>query len=185
MALDNITIPTEEIVKNGLSINEYLLLYNVANNNCISGLIDSTFLSLVSLEKKGFIKLFNGQIHLREKSSIFFAEDDSLFVKWLTIYPTKVNRKYGGKRALSPAKADTILGKKLYKKWKNVFKKNIEKQELAIKVLELQVQQDTRSGQLEYMVEATRWLNEGYHEKYSYLAEEEIAPSNYESEDYM
>lgn len=183
--MDNITIPVDDVVKNGLSINEYLLLYNIANNGSISGIIDNSLSALVGLEQKGFIRILGEQLHLRDKASIFFAEDESLFLKWLNTYPTAVNRKYGGKRALSPASADTILGQRLQRKWKQVFKNDVEKQELAIRVLELQIQQDTRTGQLEYMVEATRWLNEGYHEKYSYLVEEERGPSLYENEDYM
>tara|TARA_R110002049_G_scaffold25856_2_gene90401 strand:+ start:1022 stop:1573 length:552 start_codon:yes stop_codon:yes gene_type:complete len=183
--MDNITIPVDNIIKNGLSINEYLILYNTSNNNSISGLIDAGVNALVSLESKGFIKLKDGEIYLRNKSSLFFEIDDSLFLKWLNAYPTTVKRKYGGKRALSPANLDTILGKKLKKKWISVFKKDIESQKKAIKVLELQVKEDTKSGNLEYFVEASRWLNEGYHEKYSYLLDEEKASSQYENEDYI
>lgn len=183
--MDNITIPIDNIVKNGLSINEYLILYNISNNNSISGLIDVGVNALVSLESKGFIKLADGNIYLRDKSSVFFAIDDNLFLTWLETYPTKVNRRYGGKRALSPASADTILGKKLQKKWITVFKKDIEAQKKAIKVLELQIKEDTKSGSLEYFVEATRWLNEGYHEKYSYLLDLDIGTNQYENEDYL
>ena len=35
------------------------------------------------------------------------------------------------------------------------------------------------------MVEATRWLNEGYHEKYSYLIDQDKGDNLYENEDYM
>ena len=42
----------------------------------------------------------------------------------------------------------------------------------------------TKSGELEFMVEATRWLNEGYHEKYSFLLEEDVHEA-YSNEDYM
>ena len=36
------------------------------------------------------------------------------------------------------------------------------------------------------MVEARRWLNEGYHEKYSFLVDDGIVPENkYSNEDYM
>ena len=41
------------------------------------------------------------------------------------------------------------------------------------------------SGDLEYMVEAARWLNEGYHEKYSYLLDNDTGTNKYENEDYM
>lgn len=184
--MDNIILPIDSIVENDLSINEYLILYNISNGNPISGLIGSGVSELVNLEEKGFIKVSEEQVHLRDKASIFFAMDDDLFIKWLDIYPTAVDKKYGGKRALSPSKADTILGKKLSKKWKMVFKKNIEAQNNAIKVLELQIREMTRSGDLGFMVEAARWLNEGYHEKYSYLIDDS-RPSNskYENEDYM
>ncbi len=183
--LDNITLPIDDIVKNDISINEYLLLYNVANNNVISGLLNNILQSLVSLEKKGFIKIMDEQIFLREKAAVFFADDSDLFLKWLATYPTTVKRKFGGKRALSPASVDTILGKRLQRKWQIVFKKDIEAQKKAIRVLELQIKEDTKSGSLEYFVEATRWLNEGYHEKYSYLIEQDTGENLYANEDYL
>ena len=185
MALDDITIPVEKCMDNGISISEYIVLYNIANNNIIVGLIDKPMASLISLEKKGFVRLSNGSIFLRDKASEFFAVDDDLFLKWLNTYPTTVLRQYGGKRALSPAGADTILGKRLKKKWLSIFKKDVEAQERAIKVLELQVAADTRSGDMEYFVEAARWLNEGYHEKYSYLLDNDTSNNQYENEDYM
>ncbi len=183
--LDNITLPIDDIVKNDISINEYLLLYNVANNNVISGLLNNILQSLVSLEKKGFIKIMDEQIFLREKAAVFFTDDSDLFLKWLATYPTTVKRKFGGKRALSPASVDTILGKRLQRKWQIVFKKDIEAQKKAIRVLELQIKEDTKSGSLEYFVEATRWLNEGYHEKYSYLIEQDTGENLYANEDYL
>lgn len=78
-----------------------------------------------------------------------------------------------------------MLGKRLKKKWNSIFKKNIEAEEKAIKVLQLQVKQMEKSGDLEYMVEATRWLNEGYHEKYSYLLDQDTGANKYEDEDYL
>ena len=136
-------------------------------------------------ENKGFIKVSKDGVFLRDKASIFFAINDNLFVKWLNTYPTSVRKKFGGNRALSPADPDTILGLKLRKKWDIVFKKDTQKQQLAIKVLELEVKDKTKSGDLEYMVEATRWLNEGYHEKYSYLIDQDKGDNLYENEDYM
>ena len=66
-----------------------------------------------------------------------------------------------------------------------IFKKDTGKQRQAIDVLALQVKDMKRSGDLEYMVEAARWLNEGYHEKYSYLLESNTNNNKYENEDYM
>lgn len=183
--MDNITIPIDNIVKNKISINEYLILYNIANGFVITGLLEVSLETLTELETKGFIKISKDGLFLREKSSIFFAINDDLFVKWLKAYPTSVRKKFGGNRALSPADPETILGKKLRKKWDQIFKKDTGKQELAIRVLELEVKDKNKSGDLEYMVEATRWLNEGYHEKYSYLLEQDMGDNKYINEDYM
>lgn len=183
--MDNITIPVDDVVKNGLSINEYLLLYSISNGHSISELLDISLESLSSLEKKGFVKLADNKIFLRDKAKIFFNKDEDLFLVWLSIYPNKVTKRSGGKRALSPSSADTILGKRLKSKWREVLRNNVGKQEIAIKVLELQVKDMTKSGDLEYMVEAHRWLNEGYHEKYSYLLDEEKPHNNYSNEDYL
>lgn len=185
MALDSILLPVEDIVKNGLTINEYLVLYNISNHDCISGLIDVSITSLIGLERKGFIKLADNKIYLRDKASVFFKEDESLFVKWLELYPTMVKKRHGGKRALSPASKDTILGKTLEKKWATVFKRDVQKQKDAIKVLELYIADLKKSGDLEYAVEAARWLNEGYHEKYSYLLDNDTSNNQYENEDYL
>jgi hypothetical protein len=183
--MEDMTIPVGKIVENNMSINEYLLLYNIANGFVISGLLDTSVDALSELETKGFIKISNNGVFLRDKASVFFAVNDDLFISWLRVYPTSVTKAHGGNRALSPASADTILGKKLRKKWDLIFKKNILKQELAIKVLKLEVLDKTKSGDLEYMVEAARWLNDGYHEKYAYLLDQEKSENKYNNEDYM
>jgi hypothetical protein len=183
--MDDITIPVGKIVENKMSINEYLILYNIANGLVITGVLDTSLESLSRLESKGFIKISNDGVFLRDKASVFFAINDDLFIKWLREYPTSVQKSHGGNRALSPASADTILGTKLRKKWDLIFKKNILKQELAIRVLKLEVLDKTKSGDLEYMVEAARWLNDGYHEKYAYLLDQEKSENKYSNEDYM
>lgn len=183
--MDNIVLPIDDIIKNDLTINEYLLLYNFANSKIISGIINTSVDELVGLEKKGYIKVFKNRVILREKSSIFFTETDDHFKTWLDAYPVSVSKSNGSKRALSPAKADTVLGKILKAKWDRLFKKDMEAQLRAIRVLELEVADKKKSGDLEYMVEATRWLNQGYHEKYSYLLDEDMGDNKYENEDYL
>jgi len=183
--MDDITIPVDKVVKHGLNITEYLLLYNIATGFTISKLLTNSMKPLISLEEKGFIKMSDGNTYLRSKANVFFSVDEDLFTEWLNTYPTMVMRRHGGKRALSPAGASTILGKKLRAKWDRIFKKDTGKQRQAIRVLELQVKDMKRSGDLEYMVEAARWLNEGYHEKYSYLLDNDTGNNQYENEDYM
>ena len=130
---------------------------------------------------------------MRHKTDDLFSTKEDFFLKWLLSYPIKVNKSHGGTRALSPASDETILGKKLRAKWVKIFKGNPEGEKDAIKVLDAEVLMRKKSGDLEYMVEAARWLNEGYHEKNSYLISEpeegavpEVGSTNYNNEeDYM
>jgi hypothetical protein len=184
--MNKIVITLEVLQKQGLTINEYLVLYNIVNDYSISTFLDYGFKELISLEDKGFVKLIGHDIHLRDKTtSLFSINETDLFAKWLKTYPVKVTKKFGGSRSLSPASDDTILGQKLKKKWSLIFKKDVKAQEKAIKVLEYQLEDMKKSGDLEYMVEAARWLNEGYHEKYSYLVDEGRSPNKYKNEDYL
>jgi len=184
--MDELTLPLALIRQNKLSIVEYLLLYDIAHGYPIGDLIDDPLPSLVSLEGKGFIKMTNNQVYLRDKGSEFFNEDEDYFAIWLENYPTMVKKKYGGRRALSPSKPDTILGKALRKKWNSMFKKDIRAKEKAILVLQEEVKDKRKNGNLELMVEARRWLSEGYHEKYSFLVDDGIVPDNkYSNEDYL
>lgn len=182
--MEEIRIDLKLLSKHELNINEYLILLDIVNDHKISSLFNYGIKELIQLEKKGFIKLTSSEIHLRAKSEELFNTNEDLFLKWLLEYPIKVNKKYGGTRALSPASEETILGKKLKNKWKAVFKGDKEKQEKAIKVLERHVQMLRASGDLEFMPEAHRWLNEGFHEKYEYLLEENESKS-YNEEDFM
>ena len=181
---NDIVIPAHDLMKSDININEYLILFNIANNFVISNMLSYDIHDIVDLENKGFIKVVDNTIHLRSKAMKFFSDEEDLFETWLKTYPVSVKKSNGGKRALSPASPDTMLGKRLKAKWKTVFRKDVEKQKTAIAVLEAQLKDMKKSGDLEYMVEATRWLNEGYHEKYAYLLEEDV-DQQYENEDYL
>lgn len=182
----DITIPVERIRALGITINEYLILYDLTHDNEITNLLDFTLQQLVKLEQKGYIRIEKDGIIVRAKTTALFAIDgtEDLFVVWLSKYPTKVKTSRGGSRALSPASENTIMGKNLRKKWVMTFKKDTEAMLQAIKVLELEVEDKKKSGDLEYMVEASRWLNQGYFEKYAYLIEDDKGKNEYENEDY-
>lgn len=181
--MDDILIRRDKLKKAGLTINEYLVLYNIVNKNIISEEITYTLDELVSLESKGFIKLTSGGVKLRGFTEEFFSISRDTFEEWLSEYPKTVHKKSGGTRALSPVSSSTILGKKLRTKWNKVFSKRVESEEKAIKVLRAQVKHMKKTGDLEWMVEASRWLNEGYHEKYEYLLEDD--KEEYNNEDYL
>ena len=184
--MDQLTIPLNIIKEEKMSINEYLVLYDIVHGYPIGDLLDNPLPVLASLESKGFIKIANNEVFIRSRGSEMFNEDEDYFSIWLNNYPTMVKKKYGGKRALSPSNPNTILGKALRKKWNSIFKKDIKAQEKAILVLQQEVKDKRKSGNLEFMVEARRWLNEGYHEKYSFLVDDGIVPDNeYTNEDYM
>ncbi len=184
--MDRIVIDLAVLSKLGVNINEYLVLYDVANELSISSVFNYGVTELVSLEKKGLIKLTDTEIFLRGKGTKVFSIDEDLFETWLSIYPTTVKKSSGEKRALSPSSPDTILGERLKKKWNAIFKRDKEKQLNAIEVLKAEIKSKTKDGSLEYMVEAARWLNEGFFEKLDYLVENDNSDSdNYLNEDYL
>jgi hypothetical protein len=170
--INSITIDFKVLNQNKLSINEYLTLYDLVCPDCINDHYRTSTVDIVNLEKKGLIKLTASGTVIREKARKMFRLDEDYFLQWLNAYPIRVIKSRGGSRVLSPAKADTIEGRKLRKKWQTLFVGNPEEEQKAIKVLEAEVAMRTKSHDLEYMVEATRWLNGGYHEKMEYLLEE-------------
>lgn len=182
--MEEITLNLKSLKRKGLNINEYLILLDLTNDYQISSMFNYNTRDLINLEKKGYIKLMPGEIVIRAKAKKLFKRvDENNFLKWLNTYPVKVQKKFGGTRALSPSKESTILGKKLKAKWQNTFKGDVELELRAIKVLEAELEMYRRSGGQEYMVEAHRWLNEGYFEKYEYLLDEEVKKkktNNYE-----
>lgn len=181
----DIVLNLELIRKEGLSINEYLILYNVVNDHQISNVFDYSIEQLVKLEEKGYLKITRDGPVLRAKADkLFSVVSEDYFTKWLTIYPIKVENGRGGTRALSPNTENTVIGKVLRKKWTTLFKNNTDAQKQAVLVLELQLAEMKRSGDLMYMVEARRWLNEGFFEKYEYLIEEHKDRRAYDDEDH-
>lgn len=184
--MKNINIDLKLIQKLGININEYLTLYDIANNLEISSIFNYGVAEIVNLEKKGLIKATNEGVFLRGKAEKIFSSNDDLFEEWITIYPTYVLSTNGQRRSLSPASCDTILGKRLRTKWNNLFKKDIEAQKQCIEVLKAMIKAKTKDGSLCYMIEATRFLNEGFHEKESHLIEDiNINNDNYEREDWL
>lgn len=181
----DIVLNTKLIRGQGLTINEYLILYNIANKNEISSIFRQELSELTSLETRGWIKITSSGIFLRARSSVFFTVvGEDPFIDWLKIYPVKVKKRNGGSRSLSPESENTVIGRILRKKWNILFRKDKEAQERAVTVLKLQILDMEKSGDLEYMVEARRWLNEGYFEKYAYLIEDGVKENRFKDEDY-
>ncbi len=176
--MNSLTIDFDVLKANGININMYLTLYKLVCPDCINEIWRNGTQDMTGLEKKGFIKMTSEGTVLREKAKKMFKLDEDYFLKWLNAYPIRVQKSQGGSRALSPASDETVEGKKLRKKWVAMFKGRPEAEMKAIKVLELEVAMRIKSGDLEYMVEASRWLNGGYHEKYEYQIDEKTNVTN-------
>tara|TARA_R110002012_G_C11549172_1_gene602276 strand:- start:532 stop:1098 length:567 start_codon:yes stop_codon:yes gene_type:complete len=170
--MEKITIDFAVLSKEGLSINEYLTLYNLVCPECINNMFRHEDRDLMSIQDKGFIKITSKEIFIREKAKEMFMVKEDLFLKWLLAYPIRVMKSHGGSRVLSPKTDDTIAGKELRKKWNKIFKGNPAGELKAIEVLKAEVAMRIKANDLEFMVEANRWLNGGYHEKYEYLLDE-------------
>ncbi len=191
--IKELVLPIDKIVKLGLTINEYVVLYDVSTGYQLSGLIDNATSTLINLEEKGFIRFKDSKIFLRGNSSELFTLDEKgLFEQWLEAYPTSVKTKNGGSRALSFSDPNGKGAKQLRSKWNTIFKNNREKQEKALAVTKLYIANLKKSGDLGYAVQAMRFLNGAYYEQYEYLLKEQNELDNiggvnydYSSEDFI
>jgi len=180
----DIQLPMELLKKLNMTINEYLVLHNIVNKGILEQYIRTNIDDLVGLESKGYIKLTSEGLFLRGKAEDLFSVNDDFFAEWLELYPVSVKKKNGGTRALSPDGPDTILGKKLREKWDKTFKHDVSQEKRAIEVLKSRLKDMRQSGDLEWMEMASTWLNQGLHEKYSYLLDSNKDES-YMNEDYL
>ena len=170
--MDKITVDLELLKKNKLSVTQYFVLYNLVYPGVLTGIFSYSRNDLISLQTKGFIKITEEAVVLRELTKDIFQVKDDFFLKWLLAYPIRVKKSTGGSRVLSPRSDDTIEGRKLRMKWDKMFKGDLYAQKRALQVLELEVAMRIKANDLEFMVEAPRWLNGGFHEKYDYLIDE-------------
>lgn len=177
---DIFKIKLSDLKKHNLNLQEYLTLrylYHKKHGDWeilieSFGPVSSIFIN--SLESKGYIKICKdiddcskvGELfELREKANQLFEETTDYFLKWLTMFPIKTPSG----RYLSTTSDDTILGKKLRKKWKALFKNNTLMMQHVIDVLEAEMEWRRKNGKFEFMHNIETWLNQGDFEKYEYL----------------
>lgn len=163
----DISINIESVLKYKLTINEYIYLRDLYVDNKdkideLYSLIDN--INEDSLQDRGFIKITEDSIILRQKTIEMFEPLD-LFYKFLSTFPIKTPSG----RYLSPARVDGIAVKKLKKKWESLFKNNNVLEARAIEVLEAELKWRRNSGNLEYINAMEAWLNGANYEKYEYL----------------
>lgn len=164
-----IHITTDFLKKNNLTISEYLHLKVLFEHNSfqsLTGIVEPIDFS--DLQQRGFIKILNNEIVLRQKGVELFDIKDDLFLSFLNRFPIKTPSG----RYLSPLGSYTIKSKNVEKKWNKLFGKNKFKQQRAIDVLEAELEWRKQTNQLEYMQNIETWLNQGNYENYAYLLEE-------------
>lgn len=184
-----------EIKKQNLNVQEYMTLrylYHRKKDDWdellqLFGPVSSMIMN--SLQSKGFIKICNdaadctkmGDVYeLRVKSLDLFEGNVDYFLKWLIRFPIKTPSG----RYLSTKGEDTIMGKKLRKKWNSLFKNDTLAMSKAIDVLDAEMEWRRKNGKFEFMHNAETWLNQGDFEKYEYLLQDKEKQFNKLREDF-
>jgi hypothetical protein len=164
-----IRIQAKFLINNNLTISEYIYLKNSYEKNSDSEIVDIIDnLDLDSLQLRGFIRITDSEILLRNKTNELF-EGKNLFLKFMNTFPIKTPSG----RYLSPLRMKTTKADVLEKKWKKLFKNNPSLEENALKVLEAELKWRKRNNSLEYIHNMEAWLNQGDYDNYAYLVEED------------
>lgn len=182
-----ITIDTDILRQNDLSVNEYLeLLYyysleKVINEDFIAKYSPAPPVTLHRLATLNFIFLENGgrKVVLRERTRDLFEGSTDLFLKWFNIYPIKTPSG----RVLRPGSDETVRGRKLRKKWNKYFKNKADLANKAIKILEAELAWRRQTNSFDFMQMAETWLNQGSWEVYEHLLDEFSTNQSKEQED--
>lgn len=173
----DISLNIQNLISNNLTIDEFLYLRNlyVKEEDKISDIFKViNNINEDSLQDKGFIKITENEILLRQKAIDLF-ESKELFYKFLSTFPIKTPKG----RYLSPASIEGIAVNKLKKKWNSLFKHKSNLEDKAIKVLEAELDWRKKTQQQEFMHAMEAWLNGADYEKYEYLLEDKNNEEQY------
>jgi len=184
--MDTINLNLKLIKDLGLTINEYLTLFQIyLKKSNIKIDYNYNVIDIVSLSEKGYISVrleeyIDGKYsiesvpRLTSKGIEVFLSENDLFNEFIKTYPTSVKTGPNKRRVLSPDKPDGVIGSKLRKKWMAITKGDIIYQELIIKCLKKEIDIRTKNRDITYMQNIETWLNNGTWEKYeSFLNSED------------
>lgn len=124
------------------------------------------------LESKGFLKITNHGIMLRERAIKLFeiSDVDGMFNEFYCTFPLKVPGRNGGSRPLRTG-IDTDFAKKIKAKYVLlVISKGLHL--IAMEALKAEMEMRSKSSSMQFMHAIDAWLNQRDWEKYSYLIEE-------------
>lgn len=190
--VESISLDFNAIVKEGLTIQEYLQLFVLYVKKrkekeyeyFIKNFGRINTLEIDILESKKYIKvgaIYKNGYELREPIYSLFEGVKDLYWTWMISFPIKTPSG----RYLSTGTSGTVMDKKLRKKWDKIFgSDNIRKQKV-IDTLEAEVAWRLRNGSMEYMHNAETWLNQGDWEKYEYLLITHKATTKKTNEDFI
>src|SRR6478609_6301843 len=130
--IDIINIDKNELILNELSVGEYLYLSEMNKNGSINILDNSIIgpINYYSLEQKGFIKIMETQVVVRQKTRELFETKVDNFQRFINTFPIKTPKG----RYLSPKNLEGVAVNTLRKKWKALFKENKATEDHVISV---------------------------------------------------
>lgn len=168
--IDIISVDKNVLILNELTISEFVYLSEMHKQGSIN-VVDWNVIGKIDferLEEKGFLKRLPTGPVLREKARELFVDEKNNFYRFLSTFPIKTPKG----RYLSPAGTEGVAVTKLKVKWEKIFKGNRSREDKAILVLEAEIANKKKNGDLEYMKACEAWLNDACYEKYEYLLDD-------------
>lgn len=190
-----ITIETDVLLKNDLTLDEYFILYCIYNKeynllflvyNCSESvnLLNDLF---KGLELKQFLKNTKGivnqlgdltLVYLKSKGSDLFETEKFSFLTWWNMYPIKVGTG-NTLRVLKSKDPESTQGKNCKIKFDKLIKGSPEVARQMLKGLEVELQVRKRSNSMQFFQLIDTYINQKTWEKYCDLELEEEKKANY------
>lgn len=167
-----IRIRIEDLKKIGISLTQYLLMWQYYNHLKVKYL-DIKQEGIDDLRSKGYIAKLKDKDEyvLTEKGVLLFEPEGGIFEEFLTLFPTRVTDMAGRSRVLSPVDAKSMSGQKMKKKWFAITHNKAELENHILSCLRAEINLRKKEGSLFYMRNIEAWLNKATWEDYEYLLE--------------
>lgn len=160
-----VTIDIQELKDLQLRPDQYLWLRSVFDTGNPPDL--PLMEDLSDLQAKGFIKIVEDKVELREKALTMFTlpdkELEAMFAELLSSYPLKVTTR-SGTRVLHAADPMALANRKLFRTYKKILGRNRAKHKEIISLLNIQL--DHQRDNLQYLQGLEVWLNQRTWEKW-------------------
>jgi hypothetical protein len=169
-------VKIEDLKKIGITLTQYLFLWGLYNNvkvkyldiqqEAIDKLLEQSYIAKIK-DKDEYL--------LTDKGLLVFEPENGIYEEFVKIFPTRVSNMAGETRVLSPASTDSLVGKKLKRKWYNITKNNTEFERHIIRCLQEELNLRKKEGSLYWTRNMETWLNKATWEDYQYLLEKQTS----------